>query len=131
MFIISEQKENEKGFIINFSYTITGNELISATKQIYDNDPENTHLWELWNFMDIDNIQVTSDEVKQLSDLDKEIAGSRHTKLIIAAALPTDFAFGFGRMYEALVDHPKIITHMFHELNEAKNWIDNIKSLKS
>jgi hypothetical protein len=125
--VIIEQKDNGLGLIINLSGYITCSDIISATKQIYENDVKNTHVWELWNLIDVNDIEASSGEIKQLSDLDKNKAKSRNSKLIIAAALPTDVSFGLGRMYEALVNHPQIITHMFHNLNEAKNWIDKVK----
>lgn len=45
--------------------------------------------------------------------------------IVIAAAMPSDLAFGLGRMWQAYADETGWKSHAFRAREEAENWVQN------
>jgi len=112
-----------KGVMFIASGFVTGEELITASKEIFSRDiAEEPYLYGLVDFNDVDGVNVSTAEVRRIADLD--LRASKHIpKAVVGIYAKNDLAFGLGRMWEVFIADAGWDTKVFRSRPDAVAWV--------
>jgi hypothetical protein len=117
------------GILIKCDGHMKGSDIREINGTIYQ-DPEKVKgiKYQICNFLDVDDISVTKEEVRRIAEQDKK-AAEINPGMLIAIVAKTDLGFGLSRMWEAMAHESPLKTMVFRNIKEAQAWIrDNLKA---
>lgn len=107
-------------------FTATGvlsfDQAMPLVKDFYDGDPTKHVLWDL---TDIEEVQLTSEEIRAIVNYGPRYEGKRASGKT-AFVVQKDFLFGLSRMFEiqsSMKEIPYQI-NVFRNIDEAYQWLD-------
>ena len=119
--IKSHLDETKKLTIFKATGVFQYDEIISAVKSFYEDEPTENVLWDL---TDITEVQLTSEQIETIANSSLRSDGTRPKgKTALVAA--EDEPFGISRMFGMLSEVKKvpIQVNIFRSMEEAYQWL--------
>ena len=112
-----------KGVLWRASGTVTGEDLLSANKEMFSRDvvAEPYH-YGLFDSTDVTEVKVSANTMHENAMQDVSEA-RRMPNFVYAIYAKSDVTFGFARMWETLVGESGWVTHTFRKRSEAVEWL--------
>ena len=114
--------DNGIGIEIVATGTVTGEEIITAHKEIYNDENLRKQKYQIIDRTHCTKYQVTSEEVEEISDLDNR-ASEINPNIIIAIISTTSLQYGISRMWQAYIKDDRFVTKIFEDRASADEWI--------
>lgn len=123
MAIELEYLDGGKGVIWKASGTLTGEDLLSANKEMFSRDMvKQPYHYGLFDAAAVTEVTVSADKMRQ--NAMEDVSEARlMPKFVFAVYVASDVAFGLARMWEALVGESGWATHTFRSRSEAVAWL--------
>jgi hypothetical protein len=116
--------ENGIGIEIIASGIVTGEEVIEAHKEIYNEENLKKQKYKIVDRTDCTEYQVYAEDVEKIAEMDDE-ASRINPNLIIAVISTTSLQHGMTRMWQAYLKNNVYITKNFLDRISADNWINS------
>ena len=112
-----------KGILWRASGTLTGEDLLSANKEMFSRDlvAEPYH-YGLFDSTDVTEVKVSAETMNENAMEDVSEA-RRMPNFVYAIYAKSDVTFGLGRMWEALVGESAWVTHTFGKRSDTVEWL--------
>jgi hypothetical protein len=112
-----------KGVLWRASGTLTGEDLLSANKEMFSRDfvAEPYH-YGLFDSTDVTEVKISADTMRENATQDV-LEARRMPKFVYAIYAKSHVTFGLGRMWEALVGESGWVTHTFGKRSDAVEWL--------
>ncbi len=92
---------------------------IQAFRRAAVKDPDfDPHLDTLFDFLDITGLQLSGDEVKELT-----LSAIFHDRSRRALVVPSKVMFGVSRMYSSYIRADSDVLKVFYDMNDARRWL--------
>ena len=116
--------DNGIGIEIVATGTVTGEEIITAHKEIYNDENLRKQKYQIIDRTHCTKYQVSSEEVEEISDIDNR-ASEINPNVIIAIISTTSLQYGISRMWQAYIKDNRFVTKIFEDRASADAWIKN------
>jgi hypothetical protein len=116
--------ENGIGVEIIASGIVTGEEVIEANKQIYNEENFEKQKYKIVDRTDCTKYQLYPENIEKIAEIDDE-ASRINPNLIIAVISTTPLQLGMTRMWQAYMKNDVFITKNFPDRTSADNWINS------
>ena len=116
--------ENGIGIEIIASGIVTGEEVIEAHKEIYNEENFKKQKYKIVDRTDCTKYQVYPEDIEEIAEMDDE-ASRINPNLIIAVISTTSLQHGMTRMWQAYMKNNVFITKNFQDSISADNWINS------
>ena len=116
--------ENDIGIEIIASGIVTGEEVIEAHKEIYNEENFKKQKYKIVDRTDCTKYQVFPENIEEIAEMDDE-ASRINPNLIIAVISTTSIQHGMTRMWQAYMKNNVYITKNFQDRISADNWINS------
>ena len=116
--------ENGIGIEIIASGIVTGEEVIEAHKEIYNEENFKKQKYKIVDRTDCTKYQVYSEDIEKIAEMDDE-ASRINPNLIIAVISTTSLQHGMTRMWQAYMKNNVYIIKNFQDRINADNWINS------
>jgi hypothetical protein len=116
--------ENGIGIEIIASGIVTGEEVIEAHKEIYNEENLKKQKYKIVDRTDCTEYQVYAEDIEKIAEMDDE-ASRINPNLIIAVISTTSLQHGMTRMWQAYLKNNVYITKNFLDRISADNWINS------
>jgi hypothetical protein len=117
--------DNGIGIEIIASGTVTGEEIIEAHKEIYNEENLKNQKYQIIDRSHCKEYNVSSKDVQQIAEIDKA-ASKSNPNIIIALISSTEIQFGMSRMWQTYVEESHFLTNVFRDRKSACEWIDKL-----
>lgn len=97
---------------------LTGEDLRGHQQRLRSDPGFDRHFDQLWNFLDVEAIDVSTATVRELASARSFDPGARR-----AFVVSSDFAYGLMRMFQQLHDGAPEELRLFRSLEEAEAWL--------
>ena len=114
--------DNGIGIEIVATGTVTGEEIIEAHKEIYNDENLRKQKYQIIDRTHCTKYQVSSEEVEEISDIDNR-ASEINPNIIIAIISTTSLQYGISRMWQAYIKDDRFLTKIFQDRTSADEWI--------
>jgi hypothetical protein len=114
--------DNGVGIEIVASGIVTGEEIIEAHKEIYNETNLKNQKYQIIDRSHCKEYKVSSADVQQIAEIDKA-ASKSNPDIIIALISPTDIQFGMSRMWQTYVEESRFLSKVFRDSKSADEWI--------
>ena len=114
--------ENGIGIELIASGIVTGDEVIEAQKEIYNEEDFKKQRYKIVDRTDCTKYQVYPEEIEKIAEMDDK-ASRINPNLIIAVISTTSLQYGMTRMWQAYLKNNVFITKNFSDRISADNWI--------
>ena len=114
--------ENGIGIEIIASGIVTGEEVIEAHKEIYNEENFKKQKYKIVDRTDCTKYQVYPEDIEKIAEMDDE-ASRINPNLIIAVISTTSLQHGMTRMWQAYMKNNVFIAKNFLDRISADNWI--------
>ena len=114
--------DNGIGIEIIASGIVTGEEIIEAHKEIYNEENLRKQKYQIIDRTHCTKYQVTAEEVDVISEIDNN-ASEVNPNILIAFVSPTSLQFGMSRMWQAYIKEDRFVTKIFQDRKSADEWI--------
>jgi hypothetical protein len=114
--------DNGIGIEIIASGIVTGEEIIEAHKEIYNEENINKQKYQIVDRTHCTEYQVFANEIEEISEIDND-AEKINPNIIIALVSPTTLQFGMTRMWQAYLNEDHFVTKIFQDRKSADEWI--------
>ena len=114
--------ENGIGIEIVASGVVSGEEIIGAHKEIYNETNLENQKYQIIDRSHCKEYKVSPDEIRRIAELDKA-ASKTNPDIIIALIAPTAHQFGMSRMWQAYIEESHFLTKVFSDRRSADVWI--------
>ncbi len=71
----------------------------------------------------LDRLEMTTDQLKQVAEVDRDIASKKRPDFQLAIHLGSDTMEGVTRMWEIYVNMPENTAKIFYDMEEAREWL--------
>lgn len=109
------------GIEVKASGTVTGEEIIKAHKEIYNEENLKKQKYQIIDRTHCTEYQVYSEDIEIISELDNK-ASEVNPDIIIAIVSPTPLQYGMSRMWQAYINDC-FVTKIFQNRSSADKWI--------
>jgi hypothetical protein len=116
--------ENGVGIEIIESGTVTGEEVIEAHKEIYNEENFEKQKYKIVDRTDCAKYQVYPEDIVKIAEIDDE-ASRINSNLIIAVISTTALQHGMTRMWQSYMKNDAFIIKNFPDRTSADNWINS------
>jgi hypothetical protein len=116
--------ENGIGIEIIASGIVTGEEVIEAHKEIYNEENFKKQKYKIVDRTDCTEYQVYAEDIEKIAEMDDE-ASRINPNLIIAVVSTTSLQHGMTIMWQAYLNNNVYITKNFLDRISADNWINS------
>jgi len=116
--------DNGIGIEIIASGIVTGEEVIEAHKEIYNEENFKKQKYKIVDRTDCTKYQVYPEDIEKIAGMDDK-ASSINPNLIIAVISTTSLQHGMTRMWQAYMKNNVFITKNFQDRISADNWINS------
>ena len=114
--------DNGIGIEIIASGTVTGEEIIKAHKEIYNEENLKKQKYQIIDRTHCTKYQVFAEDIETISELDNK-ASAVNPNIIIAIVSPTSLQYGMTRMWQAYIKDDRFVTQIFQDRKSADKWI--------
>ena len=114
--------DNGIGIEIIASGIVTGEEIIEAHKEIYNEENLRKQKYQIIDRTLCTEYQVTSEEIEEIAAIDNK-ASAGNPNIIIAVVSPTNLQFGMSRMWQFYLKEGHFVTKVFQDRKNADAWI--------
>jgi hypothetical protein len=112
-----------RGVLWKASGTLTGEDLLAANKEMFSRDiSAEPYHYGLFDSTDIAHVKIAPEIMRQ-NARDDVLEARRMPNFVYAIYAASEVAFGFARMWEALVSESGWATHTFRSRSEAIDWL--------
>jgi hypothetical protein len=119
----TEFVERGHGLLLVGFGRLTGKEVLDAKKALAaEEDRFRQIAFALVVFRDVTELDVTIGQVRELAEIDKQLARLA-PDVAVAVVAPGDEAFGLARMWQALTETTGWQTEVFRTQKEAASWL--------
>jgi len=119
-----EYLENGIGIEIIESGIVTGEEVIEAHKEIYNEENFKKQKYKIVDRTDCTKYQVYPENIEKIAEIDDE-ASRINPNLIIAVISTTPLQHGMTELWRAYMKNDVFITKNFPDRTSADNWINS------
>ena len=116
--------ENGIGIEIIESGIVTGEEVIKAHKEIYNEENFEKQKYKIVDRTDCTKYQVYPEDIVKIAEMDDE-ASRINPNLIIAVISTTPLQHGMTELWRAYMKNDVFITKNFPDRTSADNWINS------
>ncbi len=116
--------ENGIGIEIIASGIVTGEEVIEAHKEVYNEENFKKQKYKIVDRTDCTKYQVYPEDIEKIAEIDDE-ASRINPNLLIAVISTTSLQHGMTRMWQAYMKNNVFITKNFQDRISADNWINS------
>ena len=116
--------ENGIGIELIASGIVTGEEVIEAHKEVYNEENFKKQKYKIVDRTDCTKYQVYPEDIEKIAEMDDE-ASRINPNLIIAVISTTSLQHGMTRMWQAYMKNNVFITKNFLDRISADNWINS------
>jgi len=116
--------KNGIGIEIIESGIVTGEEVIEACKEIYNEENFEKQKYKIVDRIDCTKYQVYPEDIVKIAEIDDE-ASRINPNLMIAVISTTALQHGMTRMWQAYMKNDFFITKNFLDCTSADNWINS------
>lgn len=111
-----------KGSVLTFSGLLTGHDLVDANDQVYEDDRFLSMEYQIVDFSHIEDLDMSSDDVKTLAH--RDVIQTKRLDHTVKIAVVTDRVAikGLARMWELTGDCEVWDTMIFKDLESARAW---------
>ena len=114
--------DNGIGIEIIASGIVTGEEIIKAQDEIYNEENLQKQKYQIIDRTHCTEYQVSSEDIEKNSDIDNR-ASEVNSYIIIAVVSPTPLQYGMTRMWQAYIKEDRFVTKIFVDRKSADEWI--------
>ena len=115
--------DNGIGIEIIASGIITGEEIIKAQDEIYNEENLQKQKYQITDRTHCTEYQVSSEDIERISDRDNR-ASEVNSYIIIAVVSSTPLQYGMTRMWQAYIREDRFVTKIFADRKSADEWIE-------
>ena len=113
------------GVLVTLSGVITGKELIGINEQIYETDHNKRLRYQIWDFTNVDILEMKTKDIEKLVLQDMEEA-NYNSNQSVAIIGPTQTLKGIDSMYHYISDsciRNGFPSKSFSNMGDARSWI--------
>ena len=114
--------DNGIGIEIIASGIVTGEEIIKAQEEIYNEENLQKQKYQIIDRTHCTEYQVSSEDIERISDIDNR-ASEVNSYIIIAVVSSTPLQYGMTRMWQAYIKEDRFMTKIFADRKSADEWI--------
>ena len=114
--------DNGIGIEILASGIVTGEEIIKAQEEIYNEENLQKQKYQIIDRTHCTEYQVSSEDIERISDIDNR-ASEVNSYIIIAVVSSTPLQYGMTRMWQAYIKEDRFMTKIFVDRKNADEWI--------
>ena len=114
--------DNGIGIEIIASGIVTGEEIIKAQEEIYNEENLQKQKYQIIDRTHCTEYQVSSEDIERISDIDNR-ASEVNSYIIIAVVSSTPLQYGMTRMWQAYIKEDRFMTKIFVDRKSADEWI--------
>ncbi len=114
--------DNGIGIEIIASGIVTGEEIIKAQEEIYNEENLQKQKYQIIDRTHCTEYQVSSEDIERISDIDNR-ASEVNSYIIIAVVSSTPLQYGMTRMWQAYIKEDRFVTKIFVDRKSADEWI--------
>jgi hypothetical protein len=114
--------DNGIGIEILASGIVTGEEIIKAQEEIYNEENLQKQKYQIIDRTHCTEYQVSSEDIERISDIDNR-ASEVNSYIIIAVVSSTPLQYGMTRMWQAYIKEDRFMTKIFVDRKSADEWI--------
>jgi len=115
--------DNGIGIEIIASGVVTGEEIIKAQDEIYNEENLQKQKYQIIDRTHCTEYQVSSEDIERISDRDNR-ASEVNSYIIIAVVSSTPLQYGMTRMWQAYIREDRFVTKIFADRKSADEWIE-------
>jgi hypothetical protein len=115
--------DNGIGIEIIASGIVTGDEIIKAQEEIYNEENLQKQKYQIIDRTHCTEYQVSSEDIERISDIDNR-ASEVNSYIIIAVVSSTPLQYGMTRMWQAYIKEDRFVTKIFADRKSADEWIE-------
>ena len=115
--------DNGIGIEIIASGIVTGEEIIKAQDEIYNEENLQKQKYQIIDRTHCTEYQVSSEDIERISDRDNR-ASEVNSYIIIAVVSSTPLQYGMTRMWQAYIREDRFVTKIFADRKSADEWIE-------
>ena len=114
--------DNGIGIEIIASGIVTGEEIIAAHKEIYNEENLKKQKYQIIDRTHCTEYQVYAEDVEIISEIDNK-ASEVNPNIIVALVSPTSLQFGMSRMWQFYLKDDRFVTKVFQDRKSSDEWI--------
>lgn len=113
------------GVVVSLSGVITGRELTSINEHIYEADPNKKLRYQVWDFSDVEILEMKTEDIEKLvlQDMEEAISNSNQHVAIIGSSRTLR---GVDNLYHYISDcwvKTGFQSKSFNNMDDARSWI--------
>ena len=113
------------GVVVSLSGVITGRELTSINEHIYEADPNKKLRYQVWDFSDVEILEMKTEDIEKLvlQDMEEAISNSNQHVAIIGSSRTLR---GVDNLYHYISDcwvKTGFQSKSFDNMDDARSWI--------
>ena len=113
----------DKGVYVDFKSIVTLNDIIFANGELVGDHRFDYLLYQIFDFLDVDQTDIEKEKIKIFVSLDKAAAIWRPNQKIALVAT-NDLAVQLGEVYVELMGGVNLKTRLFCSKESATEWVD-------
>lgn len=110
------------GIEIIASGRVTGDEIIEAHREIYNDDNLYRQKYQLIDRTECTDYDVSTEQVQKIAAIDN-LASKSNPNIVIAIISPSDLQFGMSRVWQVHVQESNFPTQVFRDRVAAEKWL--------
>ncbi len=115
------------GVVVTLSGVITGSELTGINEHIYKTDPDKRLRYQIWDFTNVDILEMKTEDIEKLvlQDMEEAISNSNQHVAIIGSSQTLR---GVDNLYHYISDcwvKTGFQSKSFSNMDDARIWISN------
>ncbi len=125
-------EKNGVGVAVTLTDVITGMEITRINQYIYDQDPEKKLRYQIWDFTNVDVLEMKTEDIEKLVLQDMEEA-SINSNQRVALIGSSQTLKGVDSLYHYMSDcliKTGFQSKTFSTLEEARNWIEETQPVE-
>lgn len=110
------------GIEIIASGIVTGEEIINANKEIYNEENLYKQRYQIIDRSHCSKFEVFAEEIEAIAEIDNQ-ASEKNPNIIIAVVSTTAIQYGMTEMWRAYLKNDLFVTRIFPDRENANKWI--------
>ena len=97
---------------------LTAKDILAFRRAAVEDPDFDPHLDSIFDFLDINGIEMSGDEVRELT-----LSAVFHERSRRALVVPSKVMYGISRMYSLYIRADSDVMKVFYDMNEARRWL--------